>query len=36
MVPNAATATSRAAIAGIKAIQICQLKPSGAKIGSNT
>jgi hypothetical protein len=34
-VPSAATATSRAAMPGIRAMTICQLKPMGAKIGSS-
>ena len=33
-VPNEATATSRAAMPGIRATLICQLKPIGAVIGS--
>src|SRR6476661_4520157 len=34
-VPSAPTATSRAASPGIRAIEICQLKPIGAKIISS-
>src|SRR5690606_20319299 len=33
-VPSADTATSRAAMPGISAMQICQLKPIGANRGS--
>ncbi|MNT41123.1 hypothetical protein D3C72_1774760 [compost metagenome] len=33
-VPRAPTATSRAAMPGTSAMQICQLKPIGAKITS--
>jgi hypothetical protein len=33
-VASADTATSRAARAGIKAMQICQVKPSGANSGA--
>jgi hypothetical protein len=33
MVPSEPTATSRAAMPGISATLICQLKPSGAVIG---